>query len=182
MMQDYPKLLKCPDRVGFTQLDRLFSFTTCKNDLATAATKSKGGLAPECAGSCENDFYLNACQLLIKAGADIHFEHHCQHLAGIEYKWAPKVVLHPEFGVTVEEICSKIKGKVHISEHSTLVIEGDCTLEGDIKIDGICRLAGGKAAHKDIQVTDKKYNKFEEVDPKDEHTPNYLKIRGYKLV
>ncbi len=73
MMQDYPKLLPNPDRVGFTQLDRLFCFTTCKNDIVTAATKFKSGLAPECAGSCENDFYLNNCEILKKAGAKISF-------------------------------------------------------------------------------------------------------------
>jgi UDP-sugar pyrophosphorylase len=33
MMQDYPKLLENGDRVGFTQIDRKFCFTTCKNDI-----------------------------------------------------------------------------------------------------------------------------------------------------
>lgn len=37
MMQDYPKLLKPENKVGFTQMDRRFCFTTCKNDIVTAA-------------------------------------------------------------------------------------------------------------------------------------------------
>jgi len=39
MMQDYPKLLKSGDRVGFTQVSRAFCFSTLKNDLVTAAQK-----------------------------------------------------------------------------------------------------------------------------------------------
>jgi len=37
MMQDYPKLLKASDSVGFTQINRKFCFSTVKNDLITAA-------------------------------------------------------------------------------------------------------------------------------------------------
>jgi hypothetical protein len=40
-MQDYPKLLDNGDRVGFTQIDRKFCFTTCKNDLKVNYFKNK---------------------------------------------------------------------------------------------------------------------------------------------
>ena len=36
MMQEYPKLLKNADRVGFTQIDRRFCFSAVKNDIVTA--------------------------------------------------------------------------------------------------------------------------------------------------
>ena len=45
-MQDYPKLLKNCDLVGFTMIDRAYCFTTAKNDPASAAVKAKSGLAP----------------------------------------------------------------------------------------------------------------------------------------
>ncbi len=41
MMQDYPKLLKTADRVGFSMLSRLYCFSTVKNDLESAAVKYK---------------------------------------------------------------------------------------------------------------------------------------------
>lgn len=37
MMQDYPKLIGSADRIGFTQIDREFCFTTLKNNLQLAA-------------------------------------------------------------------------------------------------------------------------------------------------
>lgn len=52
MMQDYPKLLENCDRVGYTSIDKGFCFSTVKNDLATAVTKFKSGLACESASSC----------------------------------------------------------------------------------------------------------------------------------
>ena len=45
MMQDYPKLLDNCDRVGYTSIDKLFSFSTVKNDLASAVAKYKQGLS-----------------------------------------------------------------------------------------------------------------------------------------
>jgi hypothetical protein len=51
-MQDYPKLLDNCDYVGFSDIPKGYSFTTVKNDLATANTKIKQGLSGESAGSC----------------------------------------------------------------------------------------------------------------------------------
>lgn len=39
MMQDYPKLLPNADRVGFTQIERGYSFAAVKNDIQSAAAK-----------------------------------------------------------------------------------------------------------------------------------------------
>ena len=70
-MQDYPKLLKSGDRVGITQLDRLYCFSTCKNDLGTACLKFKDNLPQECAGSCEQDYYTLNRALLKMSGVSI---------------------------------------------------------------------------------------------------------------
>ena len=53
MMQDYPKLLPSADRVGITQIEKLFCFSTVKNDLSAAKTKYEAKLSPESASSCE---------------------------------------------------------------------------------------------------------------------------------
>ena len=52
-MQDYPKLLPSADRVGITQIEKLFCFSTVKNDLSAAKTKYEAKLSPESASSCE---------------------------------------------------------------------------------------------------------------------------------
>ena len=58
MMQDYPKLLDNCDHVGYTSIDKGYSFTTVKNDLSTAINKYKANLKCESASSCEADFYF----------------------------------------------------------------------------------------------------------------------------
>lgn len=51
-MQDYPKLLKNCDHVGYISVDKGFCFTTLKNDPKTAKTRYNDGLPSESAGSC----------------------------------------------------------------------------------------------------------------------------------
>lgn len=69
MMQDYPKLLHNCDHVGYTSIDKLFCFTTVKNDLTTGITKYQANISPECAGSCEADFYKSNREMLRLCGA-----------------------------------------------------------------------------------------------------------------
>ena len=70
-MQDYPKLLHNCDHVGYTSIDKLFCFTTVKNDLTTGITKYQANISPECAGSCEADFYKSNREMLRLCGAQI---------------------------------------------------------------------------------------------------------------
>eukprot|EP00438_Fugacium_kawagutii_P023192 Skav215053 [mRNA] locus=scaffold1021:239020:246877:- [translate_table: standard] len=53
LMQDFPMLCRKDDPVGFTQMDRLMSFTAVKNNLADAAKKNP----PDCALSAEAMIY-----------------------------------------------------------------------------------------------------------------------------
>ena len=71
MMQDYPKLLDNCDKVGFTNIEKGFSFTAAKNDPVSAATKFKSGLAPESAGSTEADVNHFSRVMLRLCGAEI---------------------------------------------------------------------------------------------------------------
>ena len=71
MMQDYPKLLDNCDRVGYTSIDKLFSFSTVKNDLASAVAKYKQGLSCESASSCESDYFRSNRAMLSLCGAEI---------------------------------------------------------------------------------------------------------------
>jgi UDP-sugar pyrophosphorylase len=113
MMQDYPKLLGKDSRVGFTQVTREFCFSACKNDLKSAADKFKTGLSPECAGSCEQSFYQLGADVLRLAGATVEFppESASQVIQGIKLSFSPLIVLKPSFGVTLDEIRAKIRGR-----------------------------------------------------------------------
>jgi hypothetical protein len=114
-MPDYPRLLENHDRFGITKIDRLFSFTTCKNDPKGAADKWKKGIPPECAGTCELEYYLSNIELLKIAGVEVEepSPENKKNFAGIEYNFPARVVLKPEFGVTVKEIRSRFSGKVN---------------------------------------------------------------------
>mmetsp|Transcript_10166 Transcript_10166/g.8712 ORF Transcript_10166/g.8712 Transcript_10166/m.8712 type:complete len:159 (-) Transcript_10166:179-655(-) len=158
MMQDYPKLLKSCDRVGVTQIDKIFSFSACKNDIKSAAEKFSKNLPPECAASCEHDFYRQCGLVLKAAGVDVQTSEKFNTYAGINHQVIPKIILRPSFGVTLKEIKSKIKGKVIISPQSTVVLEGDTILE-DITIDGSVHLKDSKL-EKGTQLTDKHYVTF----------------------
>lgn len=112
-MQDYPKLLKSGERVGITQIDRRFCFSTCKNDLASAAVKFSQSLAPESGSSLEHDYYWLNRYLLQASGVEIEEpkKEDAQTFAGITLNYDPKIVLTPEFGVTLSEIRGKISGR-----------------------------------------------------------------------
>lgn len=111
MMQDYPKLLKSGERVGFTQIDRKFCFSTAKNDLKTAAQKVKANLPAECSSICEHELYWLNKEILKISGVEFESEKEVTKLyADIPIPIASRVVLHPSFGVTLNEIKLKIKG------------------------------------------------------------------------
>jgi UDP-sugar pyrophosphorylase len=159
MMQDYPKLLKSGDRVGFTQVSRDVCFSPLKNDLTTAKAKFSAGLAMEVAASCENDFYALNFKLMNLCGAKITLSYQQITLEnGIEVKFYPKVVLDPDFGVTLEEMKSKIQGNFEMTGMSTLVLKGDVKL-GDIILDGVAVIEDkdNKGEKFFVNTNDKKY-------------------------
>lgn len=116
MMQDYPKLLKSGERVGFIQIDRRFCFSTVKNDIKTASQKFKSNMPPESASICEQEFYWLNSEILRLCGIDFENEENPKigSYAGIEIPEKTRVVLHPEFGVTLKEIRERIKGFIRI--------------------------------------------------------------------
>jgi len=98
-------------------MDRNFCFSTVKNDIKSAADKFKAGMAPECASMCEYDVYAVNRAILKSCGAEIEEPKKEEEntFAGITIAFGAKVVLHPSFGTTFEEIKSHIKGKLKIS-------------------------------------------------------------------
>jgi len=183
MMQDYPKLLKTNERVGVTQIDKKFCFSACKNDIKTAAQKWKGGLPPESASSCEYDFYRVHEEILKIAG--VHVEEakgEAQNYGGIEYKYGPKIVLSPAFGITLKEVKSRFEGTNTISANSTLVLDGEISVE-NLKLDGSLEVRSKeKRSVRNLHVVNKSYVSFEELSNNGGDAEEYLKIRGYQAV
>jgi len=139
MMQDFPRLLTEKDNVGFTQLDRNMCFTCVKNNLADAAKKKP----PDCALSAEADIYACEAELLRLAGqGNVEIEDGEEvSFLGVSAKIGARIILDPSFGISLEDMKSRIKGKVKISKRSSLVLAGDITLDG-VDIDGSLKVTG----------------------------------------
>lgn len=178
-MQDYPKLLPSSDRVGFTQVDREFSFTALKNNIATGVAKQKANVAPETASSMESDFYRANAQLLRFCGAVIEDKDVDYTFEGIKVNFGPRIVLDPHCGCTVEELQKNFKGKIIVSSDSTVVIKGSLKVN-NLEIDGVLKVEGNCVMN-DVCVKDSMKYKFVPVDLKNPQIPPYLFIRGYNV-
>jgi len=179
MMQDYPRLCTAADKVGFTQLERLMCFTCVKNNLEEAAKKNPH----DCALSAEADIYACNLQMLKLAGGikveieppeDVTF-------LGITAKIGARIIMHPSFAVSLEQMKEKIKGQIKISNRSELIIDGDVVLN-DLKLDGALRITGdGELDPRVITNAGSKLEKLTDWQLKNIYPP-YIQIRGYRRV
>ena len=120
MMQDFPKLFPPTAKVGFSCLERWIAFTTVKNNLQDAGVKQKGGLAAECAASCESDVYycnrrlLEECGVVFEGGVggvgDGNVDMGVREFGGVVTGMGVMVVIMPEVAVTLRQLKEKIKG------------------------------------------------------------------------
>lgn len=44
---------------------------------------------------------------------------------GIQVQMGPKIVIKPSFAISLEELKSKLRGKIRISKRSTLILDGN---------------------------------------------------------
>jgi UDP-sugar pyrophosphorylase len=176
LMQDYPKLLPNSKRVGLTQLDRDFCFSTCKYSLDAGEKLQAKGLHPETASTCEWDFYNQNAQVLRACGMEIQQSHEEKVFKNIFLRGGPQVVLFPEFGVTYEEIKNKIKGECFMTENSCLVLDGDIQIN-NFRLDGSVWIKGDGNLN-NYHNKEKNYINFVELDDIMTYQP-YVLIRGY---
>merc|ERR550532_2836008 len=176
MMQDFPRLCGPEDKIGFTMLDRDMCFTCVKNNLADAAKKRP----PDCALSCEADIYATNVRLLTLAGVDVQVEPPEEvSFLGVSALVGACVVLQPSFGISLEEMKSKVKGKVRISKRSSLVLDGDVTLDS-LELDGALACTGaGTLKDKVVKNAGRSLAAIPEADLPSH--PASLQIRGYEL-
>ena len=187
LMQDLPKNFTSGEKVGVTVFDRVWCFSACKNNLTDAAQKVAQNGPPESASSAENDFYeagrakLRAAGMVVKDGPR-------QMLRGVPFNSGPRVILRPSFALTLADVREKIQGG-HISGDATLILEGDVRLENVTVPEGTSLVVHAQdsnpTALKDFTAPPTPrfvIQPLTEEEMTSDRVPEYLRIRGYRIV
>lgn len=140
MMQDYPKELPPTAHVGFTSAPAWLCYSPCKNNSADAVASVAAGVPAGSPITAESDQYFVFAELLRVLGAAVEAGPPETYL-GLSAPLSPKIVFHPSFAVFPSEIAARIPypRKIKISGKSSLVVEGNVTLES-LDLDGALRL------------------------------------------
>lgn len=182
MMQDYPQLLTENERVGFTMFERWFCYSTCKNNLNDGTDRVKKGLIPETSFSCEQDIYLTNIKILkdILNKLEIIREDEIQqekvNVHGVNISFGPKLVIFPNFAVTISELKELIKGKINFTNNSVLLLKGGNKLN-NLHLNGF--LSINESHEEDLIVENA--TKYQFIPLKDGEGENFETIRGYRL-
>ena len=187
LMQDLPKNFTSGEKVGVTVFDRTWCFSACKNNLTDAAQKVIQNGPPESASSAENDFYETGRAKLRAAGMRVE-DSPRQMLRGVPFTTGPRVILRPSFALTLAEVREKIHGG-SISGDATLILEGDVRLE-NVTIPECTSLVvhakdDAPTALKDFTATSASRFAIQPLTDEEmlsEKVPEYLRIRGYRIV
>ena len=97
-------------------------------------------------------------------------------IEGTHVKFGPKIIIYPSFASTVSELKDKIKGKIKLTNNSTLILKNDFILNKDVDVDGIAIIDG---KNKDFRVKNKERHVFCLLKPGE--GKNYEQIRGYSV-
>ena len=183
LMQDLPKSFSSGEKVGVTVFDRVWCFSACKNNLAEAAAKVSAGGPPESASSAESDFHLAGRMKLRAAGMEV-LDAAQQTIRGVPITPGPRVILRPSFALTLADVRARIRGG-SISGNSTLILEGDTTLEHVVIPDRATLVAkDATLKNQTIPVEENSYRLVELTDAEmsSPEVPESLRIRGYRIV
>jgi len=191
MMQDLPKLfqkeLGSDVNVGYTMLDRWFTFSPAKNSLESGVEAvGNGSTAPGTMSSAESDKYVQNQRKLKFAGVDLPVTSDPKDLVavgGIPVVPGPRIVLGSSFAVSQEEILAKIQGDDNkITERSSLVLEGHHLTIKNIDLDGALVIKTGDNTHVTVDGL-KVQNKGWELVENEAGTdyPETVAIRGYTM-
>lgn len=143
LMQDVPKLVKNGEKVGYTYFERWFCFTACKNNLHDACQKLKNNETGESAFTVERDIFSYNERIMkdiigklevIKTEPENELV-----INGCQVKFGPKIIIYPSFAPTVTELRDKLnqmKGKIRMTNNSTLILKNDVIIEKGADIDG----------------------------------------------
>lgn len=133
MMQDYPKLLKSANEVGFTMYETWYCFSPVKNNIADAAKCVQKGIPSYGAAEGEYNFYNWTNRMLKLAGADVEVETKAGNYNGMSFAFGPKILLDPKCCLTFKDIREKFKG-TKIKKGASIIFRDETKLEEGTKV------------------------------------------------
>ena len=186
MMQDLAKLFGPDEKVGVSIFNRQWSFSANKNNLVDAAAKHAAGGPPESGASAESDFYLAGRMKLTATGMQVTPSAE-ELILDIPFTRGPRVILRPSFALTLDEVRSKISGG-SISDEATLLLDGENIQLKNVTLAGRSALVikacpGATVLVENLTVENDGFELIPLTDEEQssESTPEYLRIRGYRI-
>jgi UDP-sugar pyrophosphorylase len=183
-MQDVPKLVSNGETVGYTYFDRWFCFSACKNNIHDSCERLRKNESGESAFTVEREIFKYN-EIILKDILDklevIHNEPENEvTIEDCKIKFGPKIIIYPSFAISVSELRDKLshmKGKIKMTNNSTLILKNHITLDKDIDLDGFL-LIDKDQTEPIICKNNKKiiYRLLKEGEGED-----YEKIRGYTI-
>ena len=149
MMQDVAHFFPA-DTVGCTTMERALCFSPVKNNVADARKKPEG--MAEAACTAESDMYALGRSLLALAGVSVAtMDLPVVRFQGLSFVNGARIVLLPSFGTTLAEVRFRFPTPAHvsISPRSTLVLEGDVTIN-KLSLDGDLRIRAAPGARVEV--------------------------------
>lgn len=184
MMQDYPQLLTENEKVGFTMYERWFCFSTCKNNLKDGTDRLKKGLLAETSFSCEQDIYSTNIKIMRDVLGKLEIIRTDEigeekvNIMGVDIYFGPKIVIFPDFAVTVKELRDKISGKISLTNRSVLLLESSEEKITNLTLDGFLRVTREKKLEENLNITN--HIRYDFISLKEGEGENYETVRGYR--
>jgi UDP-sugar pyrophosphorylase len=148
MMQDLPRLFPAEYKVGFTKAPAWLCYSPCKNNKIDAALSIEQGVPASAAFTAESDGWLMAARLLRLRGANIETTPPI-FIEGVLAEPGPRVLVSPStaiFPCEFERVFN-CPESMHISAKSTLVLEGNITVE-ELTLDGSLTISSNLPDHR----------------------------------
>lgn len=183
MMQDLPKLLGPEVKVGFTQFPE-WTYSPVKNNNKEALAKFKTGVKGRSAPEGEFEYYFANCQLLHAVGVKLP-ESAPFSVLGFNLQTTPRVVLYPDFGLSLSKLGKSFPNpsQIFMTPTSSLIIEGEDIVIKEMDLDGalhIKAVPGAKVVFEKIQVKNDGIV-FQTLDDAS-NVPVWKAIRGFEVV
>ena len=184
LMQDVPKLVCNGEIVGYTYFDRWFCFSACKNNIHDSCERLRKNESGESAFTVEREIFKYN-EIILKDILDkleiVHNEPENEvTIEDCKITFGPKIIIYPSFAISVSELRDKLnhmKGKIKMTNNSTLILKNDITIDKGIDLDGFL-LIDKDQKEPIICKNNKKimYRLLKEAEGED-----YEKIRGYTI-
>ncbi|MBV9079719.1 MAG: hypothetical protein JO102_01220, partial [Elusimicrobia bacterium] len=175
------------EKVGVTKVDpRYFIFSPAKNTVAVAAKNESDKKPGEGMQTAEAAYYQGQRLRLQAAGVQVNVDGTPVKFHGVTVPVGALVSFDGYFGVTTDEIASKIGGNVSVSNNAALVLRGSGIRLENANINGA--LVVNAAPGGEVTITGDIANKswalvgLTDAELVDTGVPEFLRIRGYKLV